>query len=52
PNYFFRVNKSYIVNIEKIEYYDNNDLFIDSYEIGIGNTYRESLFKILNSRSL
>ncbi len=52
PNYFFRVNKSYIVNIEKIEYYDNNDLYIDSYEIGIGNTYRESLFKILNSRSL
>lgn len=52
PKYFFRVNKSYIVNIEKIEYYDNNDVYIDSYEIGIGNTYRESLLKILHSRSL
>lgn len=52
PKYFFRVNKSYIVNIEMIDSFDNNDLYISSYEIAIGNTYREHLFKILHNNSL
>ena len=50
PAYFFRVNKSHIVNIEKIESFDNNDLYLASHEIAIGNTYRESLLKILHSK--
>ena len=32
-----RVNKSYIVNTDHIESFDNNDIFIKSYEIAIGN---------------
>jgi len=52
PQYFFRVNKSYIVNIENIEAFDNNDLYIETHEITIGNTYRESLLKILHNRSI
>ncbi len=52
PKYFFRVNKSYIVNIELIDSYDNNDLYIGSYEITIGNTYRDPLFSVLHNRSL
>lgn len=42
---FLRVNKSYIVNTEKIEAFDNNDLFIKSYEIAIGSSYRERFFE-------
>lgn len=42
---FLRVNKSYIVNTEKIEAFDNNDLFIKSYEIAIGSSYREQFFE-------
>ena len=41
---FLRVNRSYIVNINKIDSFDNNDVFIKTYEIAIGNTYRESFF--------
>lgn len=38
---FMRVNKSYIVNIEKVSSFDNNDIMIGRYEIAIGPTYRE-----------
>ncbi|MCD7972569.1 MAG: LytTR family DNA-binding domain-containing protein [Candidatus Azobacteroides sp.] len=42
---FLRVNRSYIVNKEKIDSFDNNDLFIKSYELAIGNFYREQFFE-------
>lgn len=41
---FLRVNKSYIVNTEKIESFDNNDIFIKTYEIPIGNSFRDAFF--------
>lgn len=44
-NLFLRVNKSYIVNTAHIEAFDNNDIFIKNYEIGIGNSYRDSFFE-------
>ena len=40
-----RVNKSYIVNTDHIESFDNNDIFIKSYEIAIGNSYRDDFFE-------
>ncbi|MDR2948079.1 MAG: LytTR family DNA-binding domain-containing protein [Prevotella sp.] len=43
-NTFFRINKSYIVNKKHIDSFDNNDVFIKTYEIAIGNTYREEFF--------
>jgi len=43
---FLRVNKSYIVNADRIESFDNNDIFIKKFEIAIGNTYRDSFFEI------
>lgn len=43
-NIFLRVNRSYIVNKEQIDSFDNNDIFIRSYEIAIGNFYRDSFF--------
>lgn len=42
---FLRINKSYIVNTQKITSFDNNDLFIQSYEIAIGNNYRDTFFE-------
>ena len=47
PSVFFRINKSYVVNLEKIESFDTNDVFIGKYEIGIGNTYKEDFYKRL-----
>jgi len=43
-NIFLRVNRSYIVNINNIDSFDNNDVFMKNYEIAIGNIYRESFF--------
>lgn len=45
PSLFLRVNKSYIVNTEHIDSFDNNDIFIKSYEIAIGNSYRDDFFE-------
>jgi DNA-binding LytR/AlgR family response regulator len=39
--YFMRVSKSYIVNIRHIESFDNNDIFIKTFEIPIGSAYRD-----------
>lgn len=47
PSVFFRINKSYVVNLEKIESFDTNDVFIGKYEISIGNTYKEDFYKRL-----
>lgn len=41
---FLRVNKSYIVNISRIDSFDTNDIFIKSYEIGIGGSYKKLFF--------
>lgn len=43
-NIFIRVNRSYIVNKNQIESFDNNDVFIKTYEIAIGNSYRDAFF--------
>ena len=42
---FLRVNKSYIVNTKHIDSFDNNDIFIKTHEIAIGNTYRDAFFE-------
>jgi len=44
---FLRVNRSYIINRNKIDSFDNNDVFIGKYEIAIGNLYRDEFFKLL-----
>lgn len=49
---FLRVNRSYIVNTNKIDSFDNNDIFIKTYEIAIGNFYRDSFFEdFVNKRN-
>ncbi|MDR1161742.1 MAG: LytTR family DNA-binding domain-containing protein [Tannerellaceae bacterium] len=41
---FLRVSRSFIVNKERIDSFDNNDIFLGQYEISIGNFYRDSFF--------
>ena len=42
---FLRVNKSYIINTKHIDSFDNNDIFIKTHEIAIGNIYRDAFFE-------
>jgi DNA-binding LytR/AlgR family response regulator len=44
---FLRTNRSYIVNREQIDSFDNNDVFIKTHEVAIGNAYREAFFEEL-----
>jgi DNA-binding LytR/AlgR family response regulator len=46
PNRFLRTNKSYIVNLEKIDSFDVNDLFIGAHELAIGSRYREKFMEM------
>lgn len=46
-NRFLRVNRSYLVNKERIDSFTNNEVFIGDYEIGIGNYYRNVFFEEL-----
>lgn len=48
-NKFLRVNKSYIVNKEKIDSFDNNDITVGEMEISIGLSYRATVMKALLS---
>jgi len=41
-NNFLRVNRSYIVNKDRIDSFSNNDVYIGKNEISIGNFYRDS----------
>lgn len=47
---FLRINKSYIVNKNHIDSFDNNDVFIRTYEIAIGNSYRDDFFRELMNK--
>lgn len=43
-NFFARVSKSYIINVNKIDSVDNNTVYIGKNEIPIGNIYRDFFF--------
>ncbi|MGM5630572.1 LytTR family DNA-binding domain-containing protein [Apibacter raozihei] len=45
-NIFFRINKSYIINTHHIDSFDSNDVHIQSYEISIGNIYRNNFLDL------
>jgi DNA-binding LytR/AlgR family response regulator len=46
-NLFFRVHRSFIINISKITHIEGNRVFIGKHEIPIGSNYKESFFKVL-----
>jgi len=43
----FRVHRSYIVNLKKIDKIQGNQIFINNMQIPIGRTYKVWLFKII-----
>ncbi|MCC8174559.1 MAG: LytTR family DNA-binding domain-containing protein [Odoribacter sp.] len=47
PKNFIRINRSYIINTDKIEAVDTNDVYIGKYEIAIGSNYRDAFFEQL-----
>jgi len=51
-NYFVRVSKSYIVNINCIKEIDGNTIRIKEQEVIIGSTYRDEINKLFNSYKL
>jgi DNA-binding LytR/AlgR family response regulator len=42
---FLRTNKSYIVNLGKIDSFDVNDIYIGTHELAIGSRYRDSFME-------
>lgn len=42
---FFRVSKSYVVNMDYIESFDNHTLYINDFEIPLGEVYRKYFFE-------
>ncbi|UIR54868.1 response regulator transcription factor [Sphingobacterium sp. SRCM116780] len=42
---FIRVSKSYLINISFIDSFDNHTIYIDEFEIPIGEVYRDSFFQ-------
>jgi len=49
---FMRVHKSYIIPLEKIIQYTGRVLLINTKQIPVGNSYRESIKNYLNSKRL
>ncbi len=45
PGNFMRVNKSYIINLLKIKYIDNDFVYINSEQIPIGDSYKNDLLE-------
>lgn len=48
-NRFARIHKSYIVAIDKIAAYTNNDVEILKYELPIGRVYKKKFIEFINS---
>lgn len=44
---FLRVNRSYLVNKDRIDSFSNNDVFIGKYEIAISSLYRDAFLETL-----
>lgn len=49
---FLRVSKSYAVNLNFIDSFDNHNIYIDESEIPLGEVYRSDFFKAYSGGSL
>ncbi|WP_207432670.1 LytR/AlgR family response regulator transcription factor [Sabulibacter ruber] len=47
---FYRVHKSYIISIDKVNMVDGHTLYIQDKSIPIGETYREGFFKLIREK--
>ena len=49
---FLRVSKSYVVNINFIDSFDNHNIFVDESEIPLGEVFRAEFFRVYSGGSL
>ena len=47
---FLRVHKSYLVSLDKIRMVDGNTIYIEDQTIPVGETYRDTLFRLVRER--
>ena len=48
PNIFVRTHRSYIVNLEKVEAFEENSLIVNEKPIPIGKSFRKDLMAKFN----
>lgn len=48
---FFRISKSYVVNLEYVESFDHHNIFVGDTEIPIGEVYKKDFFRIYTEGS-
>jgi DNA-binding LytR/AlgR family response regulator len=51
-NIFVRINKSYIINLNHINYIEKNDIFIGDQKLPIGQCYKKLFFNRINTQLL
>jgi DNA-binding LytR/AlgR family response regulator len=49
---FMRVSKSYLINVNHIDSFDNSTIYIASYEVPLGNAYRHFFFEEFAGKKL
>lgn len=49
PHYFIRTHKSFSINMNRLNHLSGNQIMLDSHVIPIGQTYKSSVLKALNS---
>jgi DNA-binding LytR/AlgR family response regulator len=47
---FLRVHKSFLIAIDKINYIQGNQIYLEDFKVPIGQTYRSSINQLLNGR--
>lgn len=48
PDFFLRTHKSFSINLHRMSHLSGNQIKVDSYEIPIGQTYKQSVLKALD----
>lgn len=52
PDYFMRIHRSYIINLNKIQEVNKNRVFLDDVDIPIGDIYKETFQAYLDTKYL
>ena len=47
---FLRVHRSYMISMDKVTGYNNNDIMMGTKEIPIGRLYKQHVMEAINSR--
>ena len=52
PDRFMRVHLSYIINLEHVDYVEDQQIHLKGHKVSVGPSYRECLTKALDARLL